>query len=447
MTQWRKLAPILFINFISALSFSIVLPFLIVLVLDFGGNTIIYGLLGASFSLFQLIGSPILGNWSDRIGRRKVLIVSHLGTLFSWGGMLVALNIDKIELASFDGKLLGKIMITVPLLLLFLSRVFDGLTGGNISVANAYLVDISTPEERGKNFGYMGVASNTGFIAGPIISAFSAETSLKLQLPILIAIGIGLVGLVLISITIDDKPPVDKMESSGDKTAHQKLTFKETLNLPHIRLLLLINFMIFLGFNFFYVSFPPYLLGEQGWSFKELGLLFSFFGVAMAISQGPVLGFVSKRAKSTKLMIFGSAIMAPGFALLAIGTRLAVFSAVGLISLGNGLAYPSLLALIASHGKGDNQGQIQGLASSSGSAASIVGLVIGGFIFTALKGYIFYISALIFLFLVFMSFSLQIAEDEHEGSGHHHNMSHRFMGSHTLHHLIRPISSKSDDHD
>lgn len=147
MANWRQLLPILTINFISALSFSIVLPFLVILVLDFGGNALIYGLLGASFSLFQLIGSPLLGSWSDRIGRKPVLLISHLGTILSWIGLFISLSVDITEVKSIDNQTLGAFLITVPLIILFLSRIVDGITGGNISVAYAYLADISDEED------------------------------------------------------------------------------------------------------------------------------------------------------------------------------------------------------------------------------------------------------------------------------------------------------------
>src|SRR4030095_7183035 len=138
------LYPLLLINFIGTLGFSIVLPFLVFLVIDFGGNAIIYGILAAVYPAFQLIGAPILGRWSDIYGRKKVLLVSNGGTLIGWIFFIFALFLPVENLFSIDSSLFGTFAITLPLLVLFFARAIDGITGGNISVANAYLADIST---------------------------------------------------------------------------------------------------------------------------------------------------------------------------------------------------------------------------------------------------------------------------------------------------------------
>jgi MFS family permease len=136
-----QLFPILLINFIGTLGFSIVLPFLVFLVKDFGGNAIVFGILSATYPTFQLIGAPILGRWSNIYGRKKILLLSNAGTLVGWIFFLVALFLPKENILSIN-SLLGTFVITLPLLVLFLARFIDGLTGGNISVANAYLADI-----------------------------------------------------------------------------------------------------------------------------------------------------------------------------------------------------------------------------------------------------------------------------------------------------------------
>src|SRR6187200_559379 len=158
--------PLLLVNFIGTLGFSIVLPFLVFLVMKFGGNAVVYSLLAAIYPAFQLIGAPILGKWSDIYGRKKVLLVSHGGTLIGWIFFLFALFLPIDNLFSITSPLIGTIVITLPLLVLFLARSVDGITGGNISVANAYLADISTDEDRSKNFGKMAISSNLGFIVG-----------------------------------------------------------------------------------------------------------------------------------------------------------------------------------------------------------------------------------------------------------------------------------------
>jgi MFS family permease len=117
-------------------------------VIDFGGNSIIYGILAAIYPAFQLIGDPLLGKWSDRIGRKKVLLVSNIGTFIGWIIFLVALLVPVWSIHNIDSQVAGSFVITLPLIILFLARGIDGITGGNISVANAYLADVATDKDR-----------------------------------------------------------------------------------------------------------------------------------------------------------------------------------------------------------------------------------------------------------------------------------------------------------
>ena len=123
------LYPILSVNFIGTLGFSIVLPFLVFLVTRFGGNALVYGLMGATYSLFQLIGAPILGRWSDTYGRRKILLLSQAGTFLSWAIFLGALFLPVTTLTRVESTALGSFAVTLPLMALFFARALDGLTG------------------------------------------------------------------------------------------------------------------------------------------------------------------------------------------------------------------------------------------------------------------------------------------------------------------------------
>ena len=131
----NSLFPLLLITFIGTFGFSIVLPFLVFLATDLGGNAIIYGILAATYPAFQLIGAPILGRWSDIYGRKKILLLSHGGTLAGWVIFLVALFLPVHNLFNIDSTIIGTFAITLPLIALFLARAVDGLTGGNVSVA------------------------------------------------------------------------------------------------------------------------------------------------------------------------------------------------------------------------------------------------------------------------------------------------------------------------
>ena len=116
------------ISLIGALGFSIVLPFLVFLIEDFGGNAFVYGLVGATYPLFQFVGAPVLGRWSDRMGRRRVLLISQLGTLASWVLFAIALYLPVTEITEVSLPVVGDFTLTVPLLVVFIARAVDGLT-------------------------------------------------------------------------------------------------------------------------------------------------------------------------------------------------------------------------------------------------------------------------------------------------------------------------------
>src|SRR5215212_11224182 len=201
------LYPLLLINFIGTLGFSIVLPFLVFLVIDFGGNAIVYGILAAMYPAFQLIGAPILGRWSDIYGRKKVLLISHGGTLVGWIIFLFAFFLPDENLFSINSLLVGTFVITLPLVILFIARALDGITGGNVSVANAYLADVSSDINRSKNFGKMAISSNLGFIVGPAIAGILGATIYKEILPVLAALSLSLVTLIVIVFTLKESKP------------------------------------------------------------------------------------------------------------------------------------------------------------------------------------------------------------------------------------------------
>jgi MFS family permease len=161
----------------------------------------------ASAAAFQLIGAPILGKYSDCFGRRKILLLSQWGTLIAWFLFLAALLLPNLALLSVDSQWLGQFTLSLPLLVLFAGRVLDGLTGGNISVANAYLVDISSETNRKANFGKMAAFSNLGFIIGPVLADVLGATALAEIAPTLAAILISVAGLIVTATMLPEREP------------------------------------------------------------------------------------------------------------------------------------------------------------------------------------------------------------------------------------------------
>jgi DHA1 family tetracycline resistance protein-like MFS transporter len=422
----RALYPLLAVNFVGTLGLGIVLPFLIFLVTGFGGNAVIYGIFGATYSAFQMIGAPILGRWSDRFGRRKILLLSHLGTLVSWLIFYFALYLPVIDLSNIDSVLLGSFTLTLPLLILFVARIFDGLTGGNISVANAYLADITDDKNRSKNFGKMAVASNLGYIAGPALAGILGTTDMAEKLPILAAILISVVTSIIIIYLLPESPAlaiqknpermnVRKILAQEQKECFkieckQKITFRDVLKMRMTALILAIYFFVYLGFNFFYIAFPVHAVKALNWDLTETGFFFSFLSVIMVIIQGPVLQYLSKHWEDPVLVCAGSFILGASFLFFTSQATLLVYAGAAALAIGNGVMWPSLLSILSKSAPERFQGAIQGYAGSLGSAASIIGLLTGGILYNIINTGVFVFSAAIIFLIFIFSFRLLSAK-------------------------------------
>ncbi|NIM51056.1 MAG: MFS transporter [Gemmatimonadales bacterium] len=409
--------PILAVNFVGALGFSIVLPFLVFLVTRLGGNALVYGVMGATYSFFQLIGAPILGRWSDRHGRRKILLLSQLGTLVSWVIFLGALFLPVSALWQVDSRLVGTFTVTVPLMILFFARALDGITGGNVSVANAYLADITADTERSAAFGKMAVASNLGFIVGPAIAGALGATAWGETPPVLAAAMISGVATLVIVFglpetrccvlrTSPEQTTVRKVLGQEQRDCYElkaakKLSAQEIFRLPSLPRLMTLYFLVYLAFNFFYISFPIHAVTRLDWSLTDTGVFFAAMGLMMVIVQGPVLGRVSRVWSDRVLVVGGSVTLAASFVFFTSADTLAIYGGTALLALGNGLMWPSLLAIISRAAGEDAQGAVQGFAGSAAAVASIVGLVVGGVLYGVLTARIFLLSAAI-TFLVFL---------------------------------------------
>ena len=385
----RALLPVLLVQFIGALSISLVLPFLVFVVRDAGGNGLAYGVMGAIYPATQMIGAPLLGRWSDRVGRRTVLTVTQAGTLVSWIGFLAAMLAPRVVFA--DGTPIG--VLTLPLLGLFLARALDGLTGGNVAVANAVVADISRDDDRSSNFGRMGVASNLGFIVGPMLAGLLGSTALGNALPVMAAIVVAAVGLVLIRTRLPETRHRDENGDDDDRS----LGLVEALRLPGAKLLLPLYFVIFLAFNVFYTAFPVHAAETLQWSPTRMGFFFAVLSGVMVLVQGPLLSWIAPRIAAAYLILGGNALLAAAFACLITGEPALTWACAVLFALGNGLMWPSYLAVLSTVGGSRYQGAIQGHASSMGSAAAIAGLLLGGVLYDALGPTTFAVPSVVIL--------------------------------------------------
>ena len=403
------LLPILAVNFVGTLGFSIVVPFLVFLVTKWGGNALVYGFMGATYSAFQLIGAPILGRWSDRYGRRKILLLSQLGTLTSWVIFLVAFFVPVSVVADIDSKTFGQFALTLPLIIMFIARAADGITGGNVSVANAYLADITDEESRSANFGRMALSGNLGFVLGPALAGLLGATIYAEVIPVIAALGISAVASLIIYFKLEERDPCEianvpeprslrKVFGQEQKECYkisvpEKVTLGTVLGIPGVRGLLVINFLVMLGFSFFYVGFPVHAVQALQWSVTQTGAFFAYLSLLMVVVQGPVLARLSTRMPDGVLAIVGTVLLVAGFALLFWNDLRSVYLAATLIASGNGLMWPSVLSLLSKAAGDRHQGAVQGYSGSLGAVASIVGLIAAGLLYNVLGAWVFVLAA------------------------------------------------------
>lgn len=418
--------PLLLSNFIGTISYSIVLPFLVFLVISFGGNSLIYGIVSAIYPAFQLIGAPILGRWSDIYGRKKILLLSNGGTLAGWIIFSSALFLPSIHIININSSILGAFFITLPLIVIFFARALDGITGGNISVANAYLADVSTEKDRSKNFGKLSISANLGFIVGPALAGVLGGTIYKELLPVLSAVIVSFVAFIVVGFMLKESKPkkvvaispfhneeknINKVFSFQCKECYKspnpkRLGYKDVLKIKNISFLIVLYFFIFLGFNIFYTAFPNHAVVGLKWSVTQMGIFYAVLSGIMILIQGPVLRKALQIFSEEKLVIIGSVILGINFILFVANSTALAYVAAIFFALGNGLMWPSFMSILSERAGTVHQGIVQGVASSFGSIASIIGLIIGGVLYNIIGALTFLISAAVIFLIFIMSFRL-----------------------------------------
>jgi len=223
-----------------------------------------------------------------------------------------------------------------------------------------------------------------------------AEYEDTLRVPVIAAALISLLAIAVTAFTLK-QIPVYRQDKQSDHA--EKQTVLGTLKLPFVRYFMFLYFLIFLAFNLFYSSFPVYVASNLHWSSLQLGLFFSFLSAMLVLVQGPLLNAISGKVSSAVLIIAGAGLLAVGFSLFMSSVTAMIYSGAIFFALGNGIMWPSFLALLSITGQEHSQGLIQGLASSAGSIASIVGLISGAVLYRSFGAMLFLIAG-VFMVLI-----------------------------------------------
>ena len=357
------LLPIFLIVLADILGLTIILPLLPFYAEKLGASPTAVGLLVSVYAFCQLLSGPFLGRWSDRIGRKPLLLVSQLGTFAS-----------RLLLA-FSGTLW----------LVFLARIIDGLTAGNLVLAQAYISDVTEPENRARSFGLIGISFGVGFLLGPAVSGLLAP--LGLAVPILLAAALSLVSVLATAFLLPDTRPVVEEGSAGPAGRRLSLfawgEYLQYFRRPGLARLLLEYFCFVMAFAGFTGGLALFLERRLSWGgrpfgAREVGFVFAYAGF-LGIFVQSVLGRLVRRFGEPRLVAGGFAAMAVGYGLLAGTYALPLLVLAGVFSaFGNGVVRPSLTSLVTQAVARSEQGVVLGLNTSLQSVAQIVAPAIAG---------------------------------------------------------------------
>lgn len=359
MKNKKMLIAIFLIVFIDLLGFSLILPLLPFYAETYKATPFLVGLLTASYAAAQLIGAPILGRLSDRYGRRPVLLISIAGSLF--GFILLAL--------------------AKSLPVLFLARAIDGLTGGNISVAQAYISDVSEAKDRGRALGLIGAAFGLGFIIGPAVGGLLG--TLGFWVPALAAAGLSALNLLLVGFWLPESLTAERrMALSQNKRPPFNLSSMiKTLRRPFVGPLLHTRFFFGLAFSMFQSIFALYAQLRLGFDAQKTGYVLAYVGVLAAITQGVVIGRLNKRFSDTQLIFSATILMAVSLIGWAFAPNLTVLLVVLIpIALAGGILNTVINSAMTKAVSPMEIGGILGLSAALESLTRVIAPSLGGLI-------------------------------------------------------------------
>ena len=330
----------------------------------YGASPQVVGLLVTVYALCQLLSGPFLGRLSDRTGRKPMLIVSQLGTCA--GFILLARS--------------------HALWMIFLSRFIDGITAGNLPIAQAYISDITVPENRAKAFGVIGIAFGVSFFIGPAISGYLVRFGFAA--PAWAAAALSLASVLctyaLLPPVVQHVPSPEEPETAGSPL--RPAVFLKYLRDPGLGRLLLQFFFFGLAFADFMSGFALFAerrFTTHGHPFgaREIGYYYTYLGFLAIISQGYLLQKLIKRFGEKRLVIGGFFAQALGYGALALVHRAPALLFTALFnSLGSGVLRPALTSLISQRASRRDQGMVMGLAQSLVSIGQIISPILAGFL-------------------------------------------------------------------
>lgn len=377
----RKLLPAFLLTLVNVLGFSILMPVLPFIVESYDAPKWVFGLLLTCYSAFQFIGAPILGAMSDAQGRKPILLISQTGTLISWFIFIFALALPTWNLFG----------LALPLWVIGVSRILDGITGGNASVTNAYVADITTRNEKSYIFGYLGGIAGLGMIIGPGLGGISASTSMGFSGTLLLAAVISSITLISIYLWLRESHPIEKRAErkrpSIWRTVFIPARVKEVNPSPIIKVIFIMKFFFSSMMGFYIGTMALFLIDIFQFTVDELGFFMFFIGLFLAFNQAFLSKQFIKWLGEFRTLILGLALGSLGLIAITMTDVLWLFVIFYyILNLGLSLCFPTFNALIAINANPKKQGEIMGISESINSFCMAIFPVISA----GLYGYINY---------------------------------------------------------
>ena len=373
-----RLINIFLVVFVDMLGFGLIMPLLPYYAETFGATPIVIGLIVASYAVASLIGAPLMGRFSDRYGRRPILLLSVAGTFLGYLLLGFAQPIGTYFAQLFASQNVNAFIIAV----LFASRMLDGFTGGNITVAQAYISDVTDEKNRSRGLGVIGSAFGLGFIIGPAIGGLLSRWGYSV--PAFAAAGFAFINLISIFFFLPESLTVERREAmmKHERPPITANALIAALKRPKVGPLLMVRFFLMMAFALFQSIFALFALDRLKLNSQATGLVLTFIGFYSVFIQGVGIGFLTKRFSENKIIITALWMMLLGFIGWAVTPDLPVMLLVILpLSGGGWIANTLITSGITKAVSPEEIGGMLGFSTSLESITRVISPIVGGILF------------------------------------------------------------------
>ena len=354
----RPLLIVFLTIFIDLVGFGIVIPLLPFFAEEFHASPVDVGILVASYSFMQFVFAPVWGNLSDKYGRRPILFFTILGSS------------------------IGYVMIGVAgsLWMIYAGRILAGVTGGNLSTAQAYIADVTSRENRARGMGLFGMAFGLGFILGPALAGILSKFGMRV--PFLFAAGLSLLNAILLYLILPESRRPNEFETNVEKKSRWN-EFGTVFRNRDFTLITVEYFFLVIAFSIMTTAFAYYTMVKFGYGADATGYLLAYVGILAAVMQGIVFGKLASRIGEVALAVAGCLLLVLSLLVVPFigaetGGLLVLLIGIAGFAVGNSIASPAMTSLASKSADEAQQGRSLGILQSAASLARVIGPLLCG---------------------------------------------------------------------